>query len=962
MDLRVSELLEELYDSGRTPEEVCVDFPEFLDEVRERWRKICRLEAQLDLCLPPEREPLDAGARPRPRVPDDLPQIPGYEVEGRIGRGGMGVVYRARHLRLNRVVAIKMAIAWDQPSSRERFRREAQAVAALRHPHVVQIYDVGDWEGCPYYAMELVAGGNLAQLAKPTSPREAASLLLPLAEAVHAAHSAGIIHRDLKPSNILMEPGGTPKVGDFGLSRRLDDASGLTMDGVLIGTPSYMAPEQAAGTLDAVGAPADVYALGAILYELLSGRPPFRGETPSETARLVIDAEPIPPVRLNPKIPRDLEIICLKCLNKDPARRYPTAAALGDDLRHFLDGEAIEARPEGRAERLMRRLLRRPGYFASLAAPILLALLAGGAGLWLARDRAETHRRSIADLAATERAVSADLREMNRWLEAQSWTQAIAAFERAKARLGDGRGSRALRLALDRGGRDLEFVARLEAIRTELAENVEDAVDFKSANTAYESAFVAAGVGKMDEPPEVVAARIRASKIRGALVDALDAWPVDPSDAHRKARLLKTASLADRHQEAWTLRARDPQARRDRDSLQRLVAQAPVDSEAVPLLLSLAGDLAAAGGDPTPLLIRVQQAHPGDFWANVALMDHLIEAGRDAEAVRYAQAAISIRPSEPIGHTGLGRALLHSDKPDEAVEPFRTALRLDPRSPNACFNLGHVLTLGAKADEATALFRRALGISPNSSVIHCGLADALAARGLHAEALAEYERAVALDPKFTYAWLGSRQALKHLGRVEESRAAWRKAIDSAPGDLGTWDGYPEFCLYLGQDRPYRDARRELLARFGQITDPRHAEQIGRACLLLPDDRESVLKASALIDRALADPPTSPTAWARPYFLLAKSLAEYRLGHFESALGILEGDAGGVMGPIPSLIRSMAHQKLNHPAEARASFSAATTQHPDWNAPAPENREYWLYQTLRREAEATLRSPASEAAR
>ena len=318
-DPRVQELLDKLLDLQSTPEEVCGTCPELLPVVRGRWRQICRMRAELDAMLPVG----PPGSLPTPTpTPAELPlpQIPGYEVEAVLGHGGMGVVFRARHLRLGRLVALKMTLAgsYAGPLERERFRREAEAIAALRHANVVQVYDVGDWAGRPYFTMELIDGGSLAQrlTGAPQPARQSATLLATLAEAMHAAHQAGIIHRDLKPANILFTPDGTPKVTDFGLARRLEGDAGLTLSGVPLGTPSYMAPEQARGQSRAAGPLVDVYALGAILYELLTGRPPFRAETPAETVLQVIDQEPVPPARLNAKVPRDLEIVCLKCLGK----------------------------------------------------------------------------------------------------------------------------------------------------------------------------------------------------------------------------------------------------------------------------------------------------------------------------------------------------------------------------------------------------------------------------------------------------------------------------------------------------------------------------------------------------------------------------------------------------------------------------------------------------------------------
>src|SRR5438105_11372038 len=353
---RLRQLLDELYELHATPEEVCRSCPGWLPEVRAAWRAVGRVRAELDALFPAPTI-RGAGAPALLPVSASLPQVPGYNVEAELGHGGMGVVYRAWHLRLRRCVALKMLLAGAhaQPVERERFLREAAAVAGLRHPNIVQVYEVGDVDGQSYFTMELVEGGSLAQQIQgvPQPVRKAAALVATLADAVHAAHQSGIVHRDLKPANILLTADGTPKVTDFGLARRLQGGGALTLSGVPMGTPSYMAPEQAQGQRDAAGPATDVYALGAILYELLTGRPPFRAATAVETLQQVISQEPAPPSRLN-KVPRDLETICLKCLHKNPARRYVSAQDLADDLHHFLDGKSVVARPVGRLERVVK--------------------------------------------------------------------------------------------------------------------------------------------------------------------------------------------------------------------------------------------------------------------------------------------------------------------------------------------------------------------------------------------------------------------------------------------------------------------------------------------------------------------------------------------------------------------------------------------------------------------------------
>src|SRR5271157_5330249 len=338
-------LLEEMLDSGRTAEEVCRDCPELLPEVRQRWQAFCLVDGSLAALFPDPEAPLSTDTTLDALHSAELPQIPGYRVEALLGHGGMGVVYRAWHLRLGRAVALKMLLAGPcaRPEELERFLREAQAVAALRHPNVVQVHDIGDVEGRPYFTMELVEGGNLADQIRgvPQPAHQAAARVATLAEAIHAAHQSGIVHRDLKPSNILLTRDGTPKVTDIGLARRLEGDGGLTLSGVPVGTPSYMAPEQARADKGAIGPATDVYALGAILYELLTGRPPFRAESATATLQQVLTDEPVTPTRLNPQVPGDLTTICLKSLSKEPHRRYASAVALAEDLRRFLRGEPI---------------------------------------------------------------------------------------------------------------------------------------------------------------------------------------------------------------------------------------------------------------------------------------------------------------------------------------------------------------------------------------------------------------------------------------------------------------------------------------------------------------------------------------------------------------------------------------------------------------------------------------------
>lgn len=391
-------------------------------------------DAEFKATLLEPEQTLPSSSEPPPPPPD----VPGFEMLERLGQGGMGVVYKARQKNLGRTVALKMVLAGAHANADDlaRFSLEAEVVAKLAHPNIVQIYEVGEHEGRPFLSLEYIEGGGLDKklAGAPQPARDSALLVETLARAVHHAHAQGIIHRDLKPANVLLTANGTPKVTDFGLAR-LGAGSGQTQSGDLLGTPSYMAPEQAAGKVSAIGPATDVYALGAILYELLTCRPPFRAQTPLGTLLQVMEHEPVPPTSLYSNVPRDLETICLKCLEKLPAKRYESAEALADDLRRFLDGRPILARPTPAWERALKWARRRPAlaalYLVSAAA--LVAVLLYSVWLQAALMDAKEQRNAVEKALEERRKQLVQVLQADgtRLLDEGDWYGALLPFAQA---------------------------------------------------------------------------------------------------------------------------------------------------------------------------------------------------------------------------------------------------------------------------------------------------------------------------------------------------------------------------------------------------------------------------------------------------------------------------------------------------------------------------------------------------
>ncbi|WP_372720107.1 protein kinase [Novipirellula sp.] len=665
--MRVEELVEQILEFEISAKEACRFDTSLLPAVEARLKQIRDIALQID-SLFPSRERAAATFLPG----SSLPTVPGYEIEEVLGRGGMGVVYKATQLSLHRSVALKMLLVGCYASQLElaRFMREAEALAALHHPNIVQIYDVGQVEGRPFYTMEYVDGGTLGErfASTPHSVRDPAKVIATIAAAVQAAHALGIIHRDLKPANILLTADGELRITDFGLARTVDDASTLTRTGARMGTPSYMAPEQVLGA--ALTPSVDIYALGALLYEMLTGRPPFRASSFAEIERRLLNEQAPPPSKLNPKTPRDLDTICLKCLEKDPQRRYATAADLAADVERFLRHEPIHARPLGRAHRMVRWGRRNPSLaalFFTCAAILCLLAVEGAREVTLAAGRRAEKARLTARLES-----GLELMRSERFSEAHA----------ILGQLGDG-GFVDLRARIDTALNHLKLVEDLGLVTIRRASACKmlglSAQTNREAEYRYEKLFQNVGLAATSDTPHDVAARIRLMDTSSALLAAMDDWAASTEDLDRREWLLEITRIADPDPRGWRGRARTSANWTDPQELLSLSKTNFDGKVSVELLCLLADRMDAVGIDSLSFRRKIQRERPDDFLANMVLADALRSKSPD-ESIRFLQATVAISPNIPAAHTKLGATLLSLGRYDEARESLEKALLLNPNS------------------------------------------------------------------------------------------------------------------------------------------------------------------------------------------------------------------------------------------------------------------------------------------
>jgi serine/threonine protein kinase/Tfp pilus assembly protein PilF len=596
--------------------------------------------------------------------------------------------------------------------------------------------------------------------------RSVALIGVQVAEALDYAHRQGILHRDVKPSNLLLDGRGTVWVADFGLAKAAD-SDDLTHTGDIVGTVRYMAPERFEGRCDARS---DVYALGLTLYELLALRPAFDRSDRVELIHQVTHEEPPRLRAVDSTVPRDLETVVRKAIEREPNRRYADAAALAEDLHRFVEGRAIRARRTGALEHAWRWCRRNPAWAALVAA--ILALVGLSIGVALAAERRAGRARE---------AVAVMMEQIQGLLRQGLWDEARAVLRQAEERLED-TGAVDPRARLAQAQSDVDLSARLEDIRMDSGWRFWNRRGQRTVVHDYAAAFQRSELLASDGEAGA-ADRIRRSAIREQLVAALDDWALATPDDGLRARLLHLARRVD-PDPAWRDRIRDPAVRGDRQALERLATEVRDSPEAVPppqLLRTLAVWLREAGGHPEPLLRAAQQRRPGDFWLNFALASVLRDSS-PAESVGFCRAALVTRPRSSRLYSCLALALRAQGKKGEALAAFRKAAELQPDGILPLCSLGQFLYELGRTDEALAALRKATGLVPRGAdpSDYLGLGNALHVLGQTEEAIAAYRRALAIDPKDAWAQQGLAEALYRSRRFAEARGEARRWLDLLP--------------------------------------------------------------------------------------------------------------------------------------------------------------------------------------
>jgi tetratricopeptide (TPR) repeat protein len=789
--------------------------------------------------------------------------MPGYEVLEELGRGGMGVVYKARQTSLNRVVALKMLLGGAHASALAltRFKAEAAGLAGLQHPNLIQVYEVGEHGGLLFFSMEFVEGRSLAERisGSPLPADEAARTVAVLARAMHAAHQRGVIHRDLKPANVLLTADGTPKIADFGLAKGFGGAA-HTRTGEVLGTPEYMAPEQVAGKGKDAGPAADVYALGAILYDMLTGRPPFKAESTTDTLLQVLHNDPVPPSRLRARTPRDLETICLKCLEKDPGKRYASALALAEDLDRFLDRRPILARPVSLGGRMLKWARRRPAVASLVAVSVVavsvLALFLGWHNAVEQRRRSQA-REGVLDVLSKGR----DAYLHGDWAAAESYADgvlsrldepALADLRREAENLKNDATRR--RTAQQEG----EQVARAERRFRHLCDEavfhgmqalvgkpfltgLNGEAHRRTAEAASRAALALAGFD-----PEAGTIRGLAPRSRGprqdevaacavllvVLAEAVAEAPEPPDSATRARAALRFVQAASRLRppaRALHLRRADYLTRLGDESAAKA---ARARAESLPLTDALdyflAGDLLARRNDFAGAVRAFESAvglQPGHFWAECYLGVCNLHLSRWDRARASLSICLLQRPDFVWAHLLRGYAHTELEAWVAADADFDRAEQLlreqsdDVARYSLHVNRGGLRLRQGKRREAAEEFRAAIRLRPDGYVPHVNLARVLQQQNKPEEAERELEQARRLNPPPSvladfHAARAAELCLQK--KYTEAVAACRAALACQPDHTRVRGILGQALLGLGRPEEAERAFDEYLAGGGRV--------------------------------------------------------------------------------------------------------------------------------------------------
>jgi tetratricopeptide (TPR) repeat protein len=863
--------------------------------LEEYLQRFPQYRAELTEQIP--RPTVAAGAttpRPADTHTESPPEVPGYEILGLLGRGGMGVVYKAQDLQLNRPVALKTLTGGSQaaPAERERFHREAQSIAHLDHPGIVPVYEVGNAGGLPYFSMKYFAGGSLAQ--RGNSPvadyRAAARLVESTARAIHHAHQRGILHRDLRPSNILLDEQNQPHVSDFGLAKRFDLATGPGDASAIAGTPGYMAPEQAAGRGDLTTS-TDVYGLGAILYELLAGGPPFAGDSPLDVMRRLMEQAPPRLTARNSRVPRELETIAFKCLEKDPRRRYETAQELAEDLNRWQNGLPIVARPTNAVYRFRKFVRRNRGLVVATAA-LALSLIAGVAAVVAVqikanRDRATEAVTQAAHESWTNASIVAAVREARERAN-EAWnladfpdrlqlatSAAVAAISRADEFAAGGVPTEttvaelaAARLVVENLERHARLITAEDGVRKKFADSTGAHVikAMSDAGIRRHEALRQYGLDPINDPLDEIARAIAASRIRDTILGMLSEWHHHATvqmEVRRKYpdRIDVPAAPPGVRDRLWqVIRAARQHCggayARWQDLLDRNDVSGLVDFANSPDGLSFRANLVGALGRD---LFRAKQykasqaflrsavdRYPHEIWLHydLTLVCGTMKPPEHTEALRHMAAVCVLRPDSPLFHALLGEEYEALNSYDQAVTAYRKAISLAPGWYFGHRSLGGVLLTMKDGDGAVAAFRESMRLQPNEAATHVYLGNALNSTGQHAEALKVFLAALRQNP----AWAeDSRKNLRYSAACAAMRCANGKGVKAAP---------PERSSYRKQALEFLTAELAAIRKLAEADRP----FVHRAMVNWLDNNDLASVRDPMAVELL--PPDERTAWQK----------------------------------------------------------------------------------------------------